>query len=113
MEPNQIHQTIAAQLDSVRPDHFKPAVDAFMRIVDDATVRIGVPHLDRIVDVRYDPGGDHYDVTIVSPETEAERITGAYCDQLGRLVWGELAKPWSLPFGGIVDMDTGETIAEW
>jgi hypothetical protein len=40
-------------------------------------------------------------------------VSGIYCDQLGELIFGEDAKQWSQPFGGIVDMDTGEKIAEF
>jgi hypothetical protein len=121
MDPNETHQSIAQQVDHMKPDHLRPGVDVGMEVIDEATLRILLPYKGGHVDVRYDQGPDTYTVTrtetvklgsLVMP-CERDPISDIHCDQLGELVFGEDAKPWRQPFGGIVDMDTGETIVEF
>jgi hypothetical protein len=118
MEPSQIHQTIAQQIDHTKPDDLKPGVDVGMQAIDDCTLAVVMPKAGTRVDVRYDAGPDTY--TLTRSERVGEiwvstkpPMSDVYCDQLGELIFGSDAKPWSQPFGGIVDMDTGETIAEF
>jgi hypothetical protein len=121
MDPNETHQNIAQQVDHMRPDHLRPGVDVGMEVRDESTLRILLPAKQCHVDVRYDAGPDTYTVTQyelarlgqATAIVQHEALSGIYCDQLGELIFGEDAKQWSQPFGGIVDMDTGETIAEF
>jgi hypothetical protein len=120
-QPNQIHQTIAQQIDHMKPDHLRPGVDVGMEVRDETTLRILLPAKQCHVDIRYDQGPDTYTVTRyelkrlgrATATVERDPISDVYCDQLGELVFGDDAKRWSQPFGGIVDMTSGETIAEF
>jgi hypothetical protein len=120
MEPNQIHQNIAQQVDSMKPDHLRPGIDVGMEPIDRTTLRVLLPYRGGHVDVRYDEGPDTYTVTrtdtvklghLVMP-CEREPLSDVYCDQLGELVFGDDAKGWSQPFGGI-STDGGQTWKEF
>ena len=121
MDPNETHQNIAQQVDHMKPDHLRPGIDVGMEVRDENTLRILLPAKQCHVDVRYDAGPDTYTVTqfelaklgSMTAIVEREPVSGIHCDQLGELIFGDDAKPWTQAFGGIVDMDTGETIAEF
>lgn len=120
MEPNQIHQTIAQQIDHMKPEHMEPGVDVGMEPCDATTLRI-VTHVRdaerrRAFDVSYDEGADLYNVVCYPPgaaaDPERDVHTGVFCDQLGELVFGDDAKPWTQSFGAITDFD-GNVISEF
>jgi hypothetical protein len=106
----QIAETIAGQLHSMKPDHLIPGKDVGMVAIDKGVI---VSMASRIVTIVLDEAADLYGVTIDEEDSPTRVFDGIFCDQLGELVWGDDAKPWNLPFGGIIDMETGETIAEW
>ena len=116
IEPNQIHHNIAQQIDHMKPDHLRPGIDVGLEVLDATTLRVLLPGKQAQVDVRYDEGGDDYTVTRyehaklgkLAVMVEREPLTGVYCDQLGELIFGDDAKQWSQPFGG-VSTDGGET----
>jgi hypothetical protein len=116
MEPNQLHQNIAQQVDHMKPDHLRPGVDVGMEVLDATTLRIVLPGKQCHVDIRYDEGPDTYTVTQfelkqlgqMTAVVEHEPLSGIHCDQLGEMVFGEDAKAWSQPFGG-VSTDDGAT----
>jgi hypothetical protein len=118
--PNEVHQSIAMQIDSMKPDHLRPGIDVGMEPIDDTTLRIILPAKRAYVDVRYDSGPDTYTVTPTDRATlgktsvlvQRDPISDVYCDQLGEMVFGEDAKEWSLPFGGI-STDGGKTWEEF
>ena len=107
MKSNQIHQTIAQQIDHMKPDHLRPGIDVGMEPLDATTLRVLV-RVDHDAfarfDIRYDEGRDTY----VFTAGDDEPISDIYCDQLGELVFGENAKPWTQPLVQISD-DDGET----
>jgi hypothetical protein len=97
----------------MKPDHLRPGVDVGMEVRDETTLRILLPAKQCHVDIRYDAGAGHLHGHAVRAEarsatrrrsSSASPMSGIHCDQLGELVFGEDAKPWSQPFGGIVDM---------
>jgi hypothetical protein len=120
MEPNETHQSIAQQIDNMKPDHLRPGIDVGMEVIDEATLRIVLPAKRAYVDIRYDSGPDTYTVTATDRATlgatsvlvEHDPISGIYCDQLGEFVFGDDAKDWDLPFGGI-STDGGQTWTEF
>src|SRR3954466_9320177 len=105
--PNEVHQSIAMQIDSMKPDHLRPGLDIGMEPIDETTLRIILPAKRAYVDVRYDRGPHTYTVTATaraplgatSVLVQRDPISDVYCDQLGEMVFGEDAKEWSLPFG--------------
>lgn len=112
MEPTEIHQTIAGQIDNTKPDDLKPGVDVGMEAIDANTLAVVLPKLGVRFDVRYDAGPDTYTVTrqdwMMGVWVAAEPISGLYCDQLGDLIFGEDAKPFTLPMT-MISTDDGET----
>lgn len=121
MEAGPIHQSIAQQVDHMKPDHLRPGIDIGMEVLTATTLRVLLPYIGAHVDVTYEEGADLYTVTRTEQakigqlvmQVEREPLTGIYCDQLGELIFGEDAKQWTQSFGGIVDPDTGETIVEF
>jgi hypothetical protein len=83
-----------------------------MEAVENGVIVTVLP-TDRVVRIVLDQSRDLYDVTVHESDDEPVEHTGIFCGSLGELVWGDDAKPWNLPFGGIIDMETGETVAEW
>lgn len=108
--PNDLHQTIAGQVDNMRPAHLTPGQDVQMEVVDETTLRVLVrrPAI-RLIDIRYDAGPDTYTVTRYSmvdgKPAPGEPLSDIYCDQLGELVFGEAAEQWTLPFIVIESID--------
>lgn len=111
--PNQLHQTIAAQIDHVLPEGLVPGKDVGMEVIDRTTLRILAyardPERRCAWDVRYDEGWDTYVLTRYVPGGPAEEpISDVYCDQLGDLIFGDEAKPFTMPMVQI-SHDDGET----
>jgi hypothetical protein len=110
MKPNDLHQTIAGQVDNMRPPHLTPGQDVQMEVVDEITLRVLVkrPAI-RLVDIRYDAGPDTYTVTpytiVDGKATPGKPLSDVYCDQLGDMVFGEVAEDWTLPFVVIETID--------
>lgn len=117
-----IANTIAGQLHHTKPDAFEPGRDVGMiPLNNDNALGILVNPADRIVVINYDAGADEYDVaaldappirTLQSVErlmgvllaailsndsSEIEVLRGLGCEQIGEYVWGEQAKPFTLP----------------
>lgn len=117
MKANDLHETIAAQVGHMCPPHLTPGQDVQMEVVNDVTLRVLVrrPAL-RLVDIRYDAGPDTYTVTPYTFETGSahpgESISGVYCDQLGEMVFGEVAGDWTLPFVVIETHDEDGTVVD-
>jgi hypothetical protein len=107
----RVAETILAQVDSVRPDSLTPGKDVGATAITNG-VEITTLATGRRVRIVYDADLDLYDVTVTDGE-EHNTHEGCYCDQLGEIVWGEDAKPWTLPLGGIIDLDTGEELERW
>jgi hypothetical protein len=110
MKANDLHQTIAAQVDNMRPAHLTPGQDVQMQVIDEITVRVLVRRpAARLIDIRYDAGPDTYTVTRYTIKdgtaTAGEPLSDVYCDQLGELVFGEVAEDWTLPFVVIESFD--------
>jgi hypothetical protein len=117
MEANEIHESIAQQVDHMRPPGLRPGIDIGMEVVDEVTLRImlhpGDAEQRRSVDVRYDRGPDTYTVTVHPPGQRGEPISDVYCDQLGELIFGrEDALPWRQPYGGIQILDANGNVVE-
>jgi len=117
MEPNEVHQTICAQLDSMLPADLTPGKDVGMAPLRGDTLLVRVlpsePNDERSLDahVTYLPGPDLYSVVIFQ-RGERRELEQVYCDQLGELVFGEHAKPFGLPMGGLIVMDEAGNIVK-
>ena len=113
MKANQIHETIAGQIHNMKPADLEPGVDIGMAPLREDTLLVRVlpsqPNDARSLDaqIRLDQGRDLYDVTIYQRGEKHEHI-GVYCDQLGNLVFGDQAEPFTLPMVMFSD-DDGET----
>jgi|KBSMisStandDraft_5_1062788.scaffolds.fasta_scaffold1447226_2 hypothetical protein len=109
---NQIHESIAQQIDCMRPPHLRPREHVVMEVLDDQTLRVLVrTEPMRCTDIRYDAGPDTYTVTryeVSGGLIPSEPISDVYCDQLGEIVFGDEAMPFTLPLVAISD-DDGET----
>jgi hypothetical protein len=107
MEPNEIHQTIAGQLDHMKPDDLKPGVDVGMEATSEDTLAVIVVPTGTRATVRYDAGRDTYAVSVVRGDDD-RFYDDVYCDQLGELIFGDEAKPFTAPMVQI-STDDGET----
>ena len=112
MEPTEIHQIMAGQIDHMKPAHLKPDRHISMSVVDETTLMVVVAPTATIAIVRYCRAGDDYSVTVNrngQPVRDYDRI---YCDQLGDLIFGVDAGQWSLPFGGVQLLDRDGNVIE-
>ena len=109
MEPSNIQQTIAGQVDHQKPDAYRPGIEVGMGIVGSDTVVVFVPPLRTIAVVTYNEGHDLYEVTVSDATPKVREYEGIYCDQLGDLVFGADSEQWTLPFGGIITFDDDGT----
>lgn len=112
--PNEMHQTMAHQIDHMRPAHLEPGRHIGMAVVDEDTLLVLVAPTATIAIVRYCHGPDLYSVTVNRWQQPVKDYDGIFCDQLGDLIFGVDAGEWSLPMGGIqiIDPVTGEVIEE-
>lgn len=117
MEPTQLHQTIAQQIDHMKPDDLTPGVDIGMAVLNETTLLVRVmpatPNDDRSVDAHiiYNEGRDTYDVHLWQ-RGEKDEYSDVYCDQLGGLVFGEEhAKRWTQPMGSFTTFNEDGTVA--
>lgn len=127
-----VPETIAQQLDNTRPDVIKPGRDAGMVPLPDA-LGVYIGPRDRLAVVAYDAGMDEYDVAVIEAPpvrtvaivteelgrlleslrtnaevADAKMYRGVHCDQIGEFVWGDDAKPYTLPMV-MTSWDDGET----
>lgn len=106
--PTQTHENIAMQIDHQKPDNLVPGRDVGMSALNATTVLVVVGPYDLAAAIEYDVDGDWYNVTVTTNVSERptqhiyERV---YCDQLGELVFGANAKPWTMPFGAVETYD--------
>lgn len=116
MEPTEIHQIIAQQVDHMKPDDLTPGVDIGMAVLNATTliVRImpGEPNDARSKDVHiiYNEGRDTYDVHVWQ-RGEKDEYSDVYCDQLGVLCFGDHAAAWTQPMGALVTFNEDGTVA--
>lgn len=114
---NHIHQSIAQQIDHMKPGDLTPGVDIGMAPLNETTLLVRVlpaqPNDARSLDahITLDQGRDLYDVTIFQ-RGEKQVIEGVFCDSLGELVFGEDAEPWTQAFGGIQILDADGNVVE-
>jgi hypothetical protein len=102
MEITDTHQTIASQIDNMRPSHLLPGRHIGMAPVDERTVLVLVGPTGVLAVVRYEPGPDLYSVVVNRSGGETREFDGVYCDQLGELIFGVDAGAWTLPMGAII-----------
>jgi hypothetical protein len=112
MQPNDVHETIARYLHNMKPERYRPGIDVGISIVDEWSVIVDVVPAGRRLQIRYDRGPDLYSVREFDGERPGwdewtERI---YCDQLGEVVFGGEAEPWTLPMVAFI---TEDGISEW
>lgn len=121
MKPNSIHQSIAQQIDHMKPDHMVPGKNVGMEILNETSLRVGLLD-DRgfcysVTTVELDEGADLYNVqtitrtTATEPWSVGEKIEGVFCDQLGEFVFGDDAKPWTQKFGEVVSFNADGSVA--
>lgn len=120
-----VANTIAMQLDNTKPDTWRPGPDVgMMALADDNALGVLVNPINKVAVVNYDSGADEYDVAVADAptlgadamlvvahafrrmlsaiETEDSSLGielhhGLGCEQIGEFVWGEQAKPFTLP----------------
>lgn len=112
MEPTEIHQTMAGQIDHMRPAHLEPGRHIGMAVVDETTLLVLVGPTATLAIVRYLPGPDLYSVTVNRQGQPVRDHDGIYCDQLGDLIFGVDAGEWMLPFGSIQILDADGNVIE-
>jgi hypothetical protein len=110
--PSDLHQTIAAQIDNMRPRHLEPGRHIGIGIIDEHTVLVIVAPTATLAVIRYLPGRDLYSVTVNRFGHEVRDFDGIFCDQLGDLVFGVDAEEFSLPMGGIQIVDEHGNVVE-
>lgn len=113
----EVADRILSQIDHMRPDHLIPGRHVGARRIDGG-VEVTLPEYGRSSRITYDEGNDLYSVEVTARDQETGQVTqngyvGVYCDQLGEMVWGKDSKPWTQPFGQIIDTNTGEVRVEW
>lgn len=102
MKVNDTHNTIAFQIDNMKPAHLEPGKHIGMAPVDEHTVLVLVGPTATLAVVRYLPGPDLYSVTVNRFGHPVQDFDRVFCDQLGDLIFGVDAEEWTLPFGGII-----------
>jgi hypothetical protein len=102
MEPNHIHETIASQIHHMKPAHLVPGKTIGLEVVDDLTVRVVVVPTGVSATVAYDEGRDLYNVVVTKHDGATMEYEGAYCDQLGELIFGVNAEQWTQPMGALI-----------
>jgi hypothetical protein len=112
MQPNDLHETIAYQIDNMRPPQLLPGQHIGIGIVDETTVLVLVAPTATLAVIRYLPGPDLYSVTVDRWRGEVSDFDEVYCDQLGDLIFGVDAERWSLPFGGVQILDADGNVVE-
>lgn len=109
MEPTDLHQTIAYQIDNQRPPHLEPGRHVGMAVIDADTLLVLVGPTATMAIVRYDHGRDTYLVTVNRSGGEVKDFDDVYCDMLGDLIFGVDASPATFPMGGILTFDDDGT----
>lgn len=104
LKPSAIHETMAQQIDHQRPPHLKPGEDIGIEVKDANTISITVPSMNMQATLEYLPGPDLYALEILRDD-EVSEFDRIYCDQLGELLFGSDAEPWTQPMGGLVSFD--------
>lgn len=107
-----VHETIASQIDNMRPPHLVPGKHIGIEPVDRLSIMVTVVPTGVTAMVRLDEGRDLYDVAVCKHGGEATAYEGVFCDQLGDLIFGVNAEPWTLPFGGIQILDADGNVVE-
>lgn len=107
IEPAAIHQTMAQQIDHMKPDHLVPGKDIGIEVRDANSITVVIPSWDLTATVEYLPGPDLYAVEVLR-DGSVSAHSEVYCDQLGELIFGDEAKPWTQPVVAISD-DEGES----
>jgi hypothetical protein len=105
MKPTHIHESIAQQIDHMRPVHLKPGKHIGIEILDETAITVTVIPTGVKAIVRYQQGPDLYDVEVTNHEGDSEEFERVYCDQLGDLIFGVDGEAWSQPFGAIITWD--------
>jgi hypothetical protein len=114
MEPTQIHQTIAYQIDNQRPPHLVPGRHVGMEVTGPLSVRVTVVPTGLRAIVTYNEGSDLYELAITTHAGETTLYDGVYCDMLGDLIFGVDAEAASFPMVGLIilDPETGDVTEE-
>jgi len=109
LQPSAIHETMAQQIDHQRPRHLTPGRDIGIEVKDANSIAITVPSMKMQATLEYLPGPDLYSLEILRDDeiTEHDRV---YCDQLGELLFGSDAEPWTQPIGGLITEDHDGTL---
>lgn len=111
---------MAAQIHHRKPDYLRPGFDVLMEPVEHygldglrVTLHPFGDEADYLCAVfTYDLASDTYDALVQRGHgTEAEEMSNVYCDDLGEILFGDEAKPWTAPYFQITDGD-GNIIAE-
>jgi hypothetical protein len=116
MQSNEIHETIAQQVNHMKPPDLKPGVDIGMAALNETTLLVRVlpaePNDERSKDVHiiYNEGRDMYEVHVWQ-RGEKDEYSDVFCDQLGELCFGEHAVAWSQPFGSITTFNADGSVA--
>lgn len=106
--------TIAAQIHNVKPDHYVPGVDVIMEPFSPITLAVGIKPLHLFAAITYEEGPDTYAVKVwnLSADEDGsvlytlkEEGQGVYCDDLGRFLFGDEAKPFTLPMFSVTTWD--------
>jgi hypothetical protein len=114
---NELQETIAGQVAHMKPDWLRPGFDVIMSTegCDELSLDVMVHPFGgedemRYVRISYDEGMDTY-VTVLKTvhDTQGERRENVFCDDLGKIVYGEDAKEWSQPFGAIITLNKDGT----
>ena len=104
---SEIQITIAHQVHHMKPVDLVPGRDVFFIGEEDGSLTVVTA--DRVTNVRYDAGADHYSVSYKAGAHDApEALHGVYFDQLGELCFGSDAEPYTLPIVAI-STDDGES----
>lgn len=101
LQPSEIHETMAAQIHHQKPAHLTPGKDIGIEVRDANSIRVVIPAENMQATVEYLPGPDLYAVEILRDD-EVSSFDQVYCDQLGEILFGSDAKPWTAPMGGLI-----------
>jgi hypothetical protein len=110
LQPTEIHETMAAQIDHQKPGRLMPGRDIGIEVRDANSIKVVVPSENMQATVEYLPGPDLYAVEVLRDD-EVTSFDRVYCDQLGEILFGAEASEWTAPMGGITTFNADGSVA--
>lgn len=109
MSDMSVPEEISRQLHNTKPDALLARTDVVMLPLDERTLLVVIFPRKRAAVVHFDPDENVY--LVIREDPSGRKVTDNVQNvQLGQLVWGPDAKPYTLPTIYVIDAETGEIV---